>query len=221
VACPAACWPRRLRLTPTRCKVAFCRQSDAAVDAARQGRSDRRPGRCRVIAFRRIRSSRRPGSRDRVAAEAIALERRGRYASDQPDPDNRTLQMGRQAKDPRAVQQEVCAGPPRGQRMAERFLARWETHPTQPGSSFVTLTQAVSSAPPGRSVAARNSSPNASCQATPKATARQPHVPPRSVLTMARDRQDTSAESAPAAAGSLLEPVLGARSGRESHRIGE
>jgi hypothetical protein len=55
--------------------------------------------------------------------------------------------MGRQAKDPRAVQQEARAGPPSGQRIAERFLARWETHPTQPGSSFVTLTQALSSAP--------------------------------------------------------------------------
>jgi hypothetical protein len=31
--------------------------------------------------------------------------------------------MGRQAKDPRAVQQDACAGPPSGQRMAERFLA--------------------------------------------------------------------------------------------------
>ena len=142
-------------------------------------------------------SSRRPGSRDRVAAEARALERRGRYASDQPDPDNRTLRMGRQAKDPGALQQKARAGPPSGQRIAERFLARWETHPTQPGSSFVTLTQALSSAPAGRSVAAR----------IPHRT--RPVKPPRRrqpdsrthhrarVLTIARRRQDTRADRRP------------------------
>ena len=99
----------------------------------------------------------RPADRARVIAWALKRWhwRGAADASDQPDPDNRTLQMGRRAKDPRAVQQEARAGPPSGQRIAERSLARWETHPTQTGRSVVMLTQAVSSAPAGRSVAAR------------------------------------------------------------------
>jgi hypothetical protein len=36
---------------------------------------------------------------------------------------------------------------PDGARIVERFLAQWEDDPADPGRSFVTLTQAVSSAP--------------------------------------------------------------------------
>lgn len=50
--------------------------------------------------------------------------------------------------DPRAVRDQARAGPPDGQRIAERFLAQWERDPAQPGHSFVTLMQAVSSSPP-------------------------------------------------------------------------
>ena len=78
-----------------------------------------------------------------------------------------------------------------------------------------------SRAPPGSLSRCANSSPNASCQATRR---RQPdsrtHHRAR-VLTIARHRQDTPADRRSAAAGSLLEPVLGACSGRESHRIGQ
>ena len=55
---------------------------------------------------------------------------------DQPDPDNRTLQVGRQAKDPRAVQQEARAGPPSGQRIADD---------SQPGGKPIQPNQAVPS----------------------------------------------------------------------------
>jgi AcrR family transcriptional regulator len=49
--------------------------------------------------------------------------------------------------DPRAVQAEVGLGPPSGARIVDRFLAQWEQGEDEPGRSFVTLTQAVSSAP--------------------------------------------------------------------------
>ena len=183
-----------------------CRTSRRDPEASPARRGDRiahhetlPPAQLIAAGCRRIRSSRRPGSRDRVAAEEMALESRGRYASDQPDPDNRKLQMGRQGKDPRAVQQEARAGPPSGQRIAERFLARWETHPTQPGSSFVTLTQARLERPPvaRRSVAARI--PQRTRLVKPPRR-RQPdsraHHRAR-VLTIARRRQDTLAGPRP------------------------
>jgi AcrR family transcriptional regulator len=49
--------------------------------------------------------------------------------------------------DPREVQIEARGGELDGARIAERFLAQWEEGPTEPGKSFVTLVQAVSSAP--------------------------------------------------------------------------
>jgi AcrR family transcriptional regulator len=49
--------------------------------------------------------------------------------------------------DPRAVQDEARSGPPSGARVVERFLAQWEQDPSEPGQSFITMTQAVSSAP--------------------------------------------------------------------------
>ncbi|MGH9088535.1 MAG: TetR/AcrR family transcriptional regulator [Acidimicrobiales bacterium] len=49
--------------------------------------------------------------------------------------------------DPRAVQRQAQAGPPNGTRIVDRFLAQWEHPGDESGLSFVTLTQAVSSAP--------------------------------------------------------------------------
>ncbi len=49
--------------------------------------------------------------------------------------------------DPRRVQLQARAGKLDGARIAERFLAQWEEGAAEPGKSFVTLTQAVSSAP--------------------------------------------------------------------------
>jgi AcrR family transcriptional regulator len=49
--------------------------------------------------------------------------------------------------DPRTVQMQAQQGPPSGARIVERFLAQWEEDDTEPGRAFVTLTQAVSSAP--------------------------------------------------------------------------
>lgn len=49
--------------------------------------------------------------------------------------------------DPRQVSTDARRGPPDGARIVERFLAQWEDDPADPGRSFVTLVQAVSSAP--------------------------------------------------------------------------
>ncbi len=49
--------------------------------------------------------------------------------------------------DPREVQIQARGGELDGARIAERFLAQWEEVAGEPGKSFVTLTQAVSSAP--------------------------------------------------------------------------
>jgi AcrR family transcriptional regulator len=49
--------------------------------------------------------------------------------------------------DPRAVQMQVQQDPPSGELIVEGFLAQWERGEGEPGESFVTLTQAVSSAP--------------------------------------------------------------------------
>jgi AcrR family transcriptional regulator len=49
--------------------------------------------------------------------------------------------------DPRQVQQQAQGAELDGARIAERFLAQWEEDAAEPGKSFVTLTQAVSSAP--------------------------------------------------------------------------
>lgn len=49
--------------------------------------------------------------------------------------------------DPRQVSTEARRGPLDGARIVERFLAQWEQDPADPGRSFVTLVQAVSSAP--------------------------------------------------------------------------
>lgn len=49
--------------------------------------------------------------------------------------------------DPRQVSTDARRGPPNGARIVERFLAQWEDDPAEPGGSFVTLVQAVSSAP--------------------------------------------------------------------------
>ena len=84
-----------------------------------------------------------------------------------------------------------------------------------------TFMRRVLERPPRSLSRCANSSANASCQATPKATARQPHAPPRSRPHNCSAPPGHASGSAPAAAGSLLEPVLGACSGRESHRIGQ
>jgi AcrR family transcriptional regulator len=49
--------------------------------------------------------------------------------------------------DPRMIQIQARGGGLDGARIAERFLAQWEQGAAEPGGSFVTLTQAVSSAP--------------------------------------------------------------------------
>jgi AcrR family transcriptional regulator len=49
--------------------------------------------------------------------------------------------------DPRIVQVQAQQGQLSGSRIVERFLAQWEDDSVEPGRSFVTLTQAVSSAP--------------------------------------------------------------------------
>ena len=49
--------------------------------------------------------------------------------------------------DPRQVQLQARGTGLDGARIAERFLAQWEEGAAEPGKSFVTLTQAVSSAP--------------------------------------------------------------------------
>jgi AcrR family transcriptional regulator len=49
--------------------------------------------------------------------------------------------------DPRQVQMQARRSKPDGTRIAERFLAQWEEGADEPGKSFVTLTQAISSAP--------------------------------------------------------------------------
>lgn len=49
--------------------------------------------------------------------------------------------------DPRAVQRAAQGATLDGARIVERFLAQWEGGNNEPGRSFVTLTQAVSSAP--------------------------------------------------------------------------
>jgi AcrR family transcriptional regulator len=49
--------------------------------------------------------------------------------------------------DPRVIQLQAREGGLDGARIAERFLAQWEQGAAEPGGSFVTLTQAVSSAP--------------------------------------------------------------------------
>jgi AcrR family transcriptional regulator len=49
--------------------------------------------------------------------------------------------------DPREVQIQARGRELNGARIAERFLAQWEEGAAEPGKSFVTLTQAVSSAP--------------------------------------------------------------------------
>jgi AcrR family transcriptional regulator len=49
--------------------------------------------------------------------------------------------------DPRQVSADARRGPLDGARIVERFLAQWEEDPADPGRSFVTLVQAVSSAP--------------------------------------------------------------------------
>jgi AcrR family transcriptional regulator len=49
--------------------------------------------------------------------------------------------------DPREVQIQARGSELDGARIAERFLAQWEEGAAEPGKSFVTLTQAVSSAP--------------------------------------------------------------------------
>ncbi len=49
--------------------------------------------------------------------------------------------------DPRQVSADARQGPLDGARIVERFLAQWEEDPADPGRSFVTLVQAVSSAP--------------------------------------------------------------------------
>jgi AcrR family transcriptional regulator len=48
--------------------------------------------------------------------------------------------------DPRQVSMDARRGPLDGARIVERFLAQWEQDPADPGRSFVTLVQAVSSA---------------------------------------------------------------------------
>jgi AcrR family transcriptional regulator len=49
--------------------------------------------------------------------------------------------------DPRTAQMQAQQGPLSGARIVERFLAQWEDDDAEPGRAFVTLTQAVSSAP--------------------------------------------------------------------------
>ena len=49
--------------------------------------------------------------------------------------------------DPRQVSTDARRGPLDGARIVDRFLAQWEQDPDDPGRSFVTLVQAVSSAP--------------------------------------------------------------------------
>jgi len=49
--------------------------------------------------------------------------------------------------DPRRVQTQARTDELDGARIVERFLAQWEEGSADPGKSFVTLTQAVSSAP--------------------------------------------------------------------------
>lgn len=49
--------------------------------------------------------------------------------------------------DPRQVSTYARRGPLDGARIVERFLAQWEEDPADPGRSFITLVQAVSSAP--------------------------------------------------------------------------
>jgi AcrR family transcriptional regulator len=49
--------------------------------------------------------------------------------------------------DPRLVSMQARQGPLDGARIVERFLAQWEEDPADPGRSFVTLTQAISSSP--------------------------------------------------------------------------
>ena len=49
--------------------------------------------------------------------------------------------------DPRSIQAKASGGSLDGGRIVEAFLAQWEPEGQTPGASFVTLTQAVSSAP--------------------------------------------------------------------------
>jgi len=49
--------------------------------------------------------------------------------------------------DPRDIQIQARGGALDGARIVERFLAQWEEGTSEPGKSFVTLVQAVSSAP--------------------------------------------------------------------------
>src|SRR5580658_8167419 len=50
-------------------------------------------------------------------------------------------------QDPRRVREAVEASGSPGVRLVEGFLAQWESGPGEPGRSFITLAQAVSSAP--------------------------------------------------------------------------
>jgi antitoxin (DNA-binding transcriptional repressor) of toxin-antitoxin stability system len=93
-------------------------------------------------------------ARDRMAAEAMALREAWQICKRPSNPDDRPLQMGRQAKDPRAVQRrsQARAGPPSGQWIAESFLARVGTIRNM--AALSSLARRRSRAPHGRLVAA-------------------------------------------------------------------
>lgn len=50
-------------------------------------------------------------------------------------------------RDPRDIRRDTQASGSPGVRLVESFLAQWEADPREPGQSFVTLAQAVSSSP--------------------------------------------------------------------------
>jgi AcrR family transcriptional regulator len=66
------------------------------------------------------------------------------YFSDKPGLFMASLDL---PEDPRQVQFQAAQGGLDGARIVERFLAQWEEGSTEPGKSFVTLAQAVSSSP--------------------------------------------------------------------------
>ncbi len=66
------------------------------------------------------------------------------YFADKPSLFVATQELPR---DPRDIRRDTQASGSPGERLVESFLAQWEADPKEPGQSFVTLAQAVSSSP--------------------------------------------------------------------------
>jgi AcrR family transcriptional regulator len=66
------------------------------------------------------------------------------YFADKPSLFVATQELPR---DPRDIRRDTQASGSPGVRLVESFLAQWEADPREPGQSFVTLAQAVSSSP--------------------------------------------------------------------------